>query len=247
MFRHYYPKTSHRQGSTNWVVEKFGTGQLGTGQFGTRTIWHEDNLAPGPFGTRTIWHQHNKNRRFGTGQFGTRTIWHQYNKTDNPKRSGNKYDDDRASFILVWKVWSAAGKLQLHALPGNLQLQLEMLYKNSELGTWGQIKNLGSLTTLRMDMLFFFNSFLQRYAVKKSEHFQTHYPTIAITFIDIFIIGANVVTRWYVSYLKAIICKKLARASYMYNYPSFSLSSCLNCYHDHCRVAIIMQERINTS
>ena len=39
--------------------------------------------------------------QFGTGQFGTRTIWHQYNKTDNPKRSGNKYDDDRASFILV--------------------------------------------------------------------------------------------------------------------------------------------------
>ena len=71
-----------------------------------RTIWHPDNLAPGQFGTgqfgtRTIWHQHNKNRRFGTGQFGTRTIWHQYNKTDNPKRSGNKYDDDRASFILV--------------------------------------------------------------------------------------------------------------------------------------------------
>ena len=121
--------------------------------------------------------------QFGTGQFGTRTIWHQYNKTDNPKRSGNKYDDDRASFILVWKVWSAAGKLQLHALPGNLQLQLEMLYKNSELGTWGQIKNLGSLTTLRIDMLFFFNNFLQRYAVKKSEHFQTHYPTIAINFI----------------------------------------------------------------
>ena len=99
---------------------------------------------------------------------------------------------------------------------------------------------------MRMDMLFFFNNFLQRYAVKKSEHFQTHYPTIAITFIDIFIIGANVVTRWYVSYLKAIISNKLARASYMYNYPSFSLSSCLNCYHNHCRVAIIMQERINT-
>ena len=81
MFRHYYPKTSHRQGFRNWVVEQFGTGQLGTGQFGTRTIWHEENLA--------------------LGQFGTRTIWHQYNKTDNPKRSGNKYDDDRASFILV--------------------------------------------------------------------------------------------------------------------------------------------------
>ena len=32
------------------------------GQFGTQTIWHQDNLAPG---------------QFGTGQFGTRTIWHQ--------------------------------------------------------------------------------------------------------------------------------------------------------------------------
>ena len=131
--------------------------QAGFHKLGGRTIWHRTIRH------RTIWHLDNLAR----GQFGTRTIWHQYNKTDNPKRSGNKYDDDRASFILVWKVWSAAGKLQLHALPGNLQLQLEMLYKNSELGTWGQIKNLGSLTTLRMDMLFFFNNFLQRYAVKK--------------------------------------------------------------------------------
>ena len=42
------------------------------GQFGT-----------GQIGTRTIWHQHNKNGKFGTGQFGSRTIWHQHNKTDN--------------------------------------------------------------------------------------------------------------------------------------------------------------------
>ena len=47
------------------------------GQFGT-----------GQFGTRTIWHQHNKNGQFGTGQFGTSTIWQQHSKTNNlaPKK-----------------------------------------------------------------------------------------------------------------------------------------------------------------
>ena len=49
----------------SWVVGQFGTGQFGTGQFGTRTIWHQDYLAPGQFGTRTISH---------------RTIWHQEKK-----------------------------------------------------------------------------------------------------------------------------------------------------------------------
>ena len=52
-----------------------------SGQFGTKII-KVDNLAPGQFGTRTIWHQDNlAPDNLAPGQFGTniikRTIWHQ--------------------------------------------------------------------------------------------------------------------------------------------------------------------------
>ena len=71
---------------------QFGTGQFGTkiikgtiwhqdnksGQFGTKII-KVDNLAPGQFGTRTIWHQDNLvPDTLAHRQFGTNII-----KTDN--------------------------------------------------------------------------------------------------------------------------------------------------------------------
>ena len=41
------------------IVEQFGTRNFGTGQISTRTIWHQDNLAPenlapGQFGTNIV-------------------------------------------------------------------------------------------------------------------------------------------------------------------------------------------------
>ena len=100
--------------------------------------------------------------------------------------------------------------------------------------------------------------FLQRYAVKEIWAFSDALlvlvkPTIDINFIDIFIIGANVVTKWYVSYLKAIISINLSNwpgpliciLSKYYLPIFFFKSSCLNWYLDHYRVALIMQERIN--
>ena len=56
------------------------------GQFGTRTIWHQDNLAPdnlapGQFGTNIIKTDNLAPENLAPGQFGTniikRTIWHQ--------------------------------------------------------------------------------------------------------------------------------------------------------------------------
>ena len=54
---------------------QFGNRTIGTGQFGTKSIWHHgniapDNLAPGQFGTRTFWHQDN----LAPEQFGIKTI-----------------------------------------------------------------------------------------------------------------------------------------------------------------------------
>ena len=65
-----------------WTV----VGQFGTGQFGTRIIWHQDNLAPdnlapGQFGTNIIKTDNLAPDNLAPGQFGTniikRTVWHQ--------------------------------------------------------------------------------------------------------------------------------------------------------------------------
>ena len=57
---------------------QFDTGQFGTGQFGTKiikwTIWHQDNKS-GQFGTRTIWPQDNlAPDNLAPGQFGTKHL-----------------------------------------------------------------------------------------------------------------------------------------------------------------------------
>ena len=43
------------------VVGKFGIGQLGTEQFGIRTIWHQ-NSKNGQFGTAIFWDNFQRNQ-----------------------------------------------------------------------------------------------------------------------------------------------------------------------------------------
>ena len=70
--------------SMSYVKKYLATGQFGTGQFGTKSIWHHDNIAPynlvpGQFGTRTVWHHDNLSARFDCRQICTKNIWGQDN------------------------------------------------------------------------------------------------------------------------------------------------------------------------
>ena len=65
----------HKRYQGNLAQYNLATGQFDTGQFGTKSIWHYDNIAPGQFGTRTNWHQENlAPGQFFTRHFGTMTI-----------------------------------------------------------------------------------------------------------------------------------------------------------------------------